>query len=283
MRTRKPSVGAGSARVFGTIVAVYLNMPTDKITVRLKGKNAHPDQLRARELGVLLQDLDDALWGVIETDTAKRYERKEVYISLLAIEDNCVSLTFQANHIYAPVIAGAYKRITTAISQHDYTGIPKVARDKIEDIYSFTKRNHCTAEFLNGTKKTLAKLDPRQPLQLPSPFAAQGLTTIYAEVQRVGGVDPRIVLKLEDGPTLHCDISKELAKLLSKKLYETVSLNGEAQWDDTWNIVSFKVTGFNDQFEDIPITEAFGALSKLIGDHWNNVDPDKEIGEDRNS
>jgi hypothetical protein len=255
-------------------------MAKDQITVRLKGKNTHPDQLSAKELGLLLQSLDDAIWGLVETAPDK-HERREVFISLVDIEDNCVSLRFRASHIYSPVIASAYKRITHAIAKSDYANIPKATRDKISDIYHFTKRNHCTAEFLNGTATPLAKLDPRIPLSLPSDFAAKGSTTVYAEVQRVGGVEPKVALKIDDGQTLHCDLSKDLAKSLSKRLYETVALQGEAHWDISWNIISFKVTGYIDDFEETTISESFGALKGRIGKYWDDVNPDTEIDDIR--
>ncbi|MBL0129277.1 MAG: hypothetical protein IPP83_17935 [Flavobacteriales bacterium] len=254
-------------------------MANDQITVRLKGKNAHPDQVRAKELGLLLIELDNTIWGVVESEPNKKYDRKEVFISLIDIKDNCVSLQFKANHIYAPVITGAYKRITEAIHTRDYTGIPKPAREGIKEIHNFTARNHVTAEFLNGTKKMLAKLDPRLALELPSDTCAKGSTTVYAEIQRVGGVDPKIALKLDDGPTLHCDISKDLAKTLSTRLYEVVALQGEAQWDVDWNITSFKVTGYVDGFEEAPISESFAELKGLIGKYWDDVDPDEAIAD----
>lgn len=266
---------------FGTVLVLYLDVAHDEITIRLKGKSAHPDQVRARELGILLQELDNTIWGVVESEPGKTYNRKEVFISLVNIVDNCVTLRFQANHIYSSVITGAYKRITKAIETKDYTGIPRTSREGIREIYNFTARNHCTAEFLNGSSKPLAKLDPRVELVIPTDNGAKGSTTIYAEIQRVGGVDPKIVLKLSDGPTLHCDIAKDLAKELSKRLYETVALQGEAQWDIDWNITAFKVTGYIDGFAEAPISESFGELKGLIGKYWDDVDPDAEIDDIR--
>lgn len=60
----------------------------------------------------------------------------------------------------------------------------------------------------------------------------------------MGGVEPRVQFKTFSGTTHHADVSKELARQIANKLYQTVKMKAEVRW-----IAS------SDGFEEIKIVD----------------------------
>ena len=54
---------------------------------------------------------------------------------------------------------------------------------------------------------------------------------LFGTVERVGGAEPRVTLRLHSGESIHCEVSGDLAKQLGRTLYERVVLEGTAVWD----------------------------------------------------
>lgn len=86
-----------------------------------------------------------------------------------------------------------------------------------------------------------------------------GTDEIYATVLRVGGKHPTAVLsipgKLRRARAFGVS-SQALAKQLGNKLYDTVKLSANVEWDpDSLEIVDLEVTGMDPGWEDISLAQ----------------------------
>ena len=115
----------------------------------------------------------------------------------------------------------------------------------------------------------------------------RGRTSLIVSVIRVGGEDKRTAtIRLSDGRKLTATVaSQELAKQLGARLYQTIEVNGEAEWSSKDVVVlEFKIDGIGNYSESSsdPV-EALTKLSELSDGFWDSVDPDAYIREARSS
>lgn len=110
---------------------------------------------------------------------------------------------------------------------------------------------------------------------------AQGDTTIYGRLIRVGGVGPRATLLTPDGKHLHVELSESMAVALasSGRLHEDVGIEGGATWRvDTWEILEFRAQRITAYRPDkTNLVETFEALAKAAGDRWEGVDAERFV------
>ena len=77
---------------------------------------------------------------------------------------------------------------------------------------------------------------------LPEEKYVRGETVLYGRVERVGGVEPKVRVRLSEHEAVSCHLSEEMAKHLGKQLYSTVGLQGQATWDaDDLSVIYFRV------------------------------------------
>jgi hypothetical protein len=136
--------------------------------------------------------------------------------------------------------------------------------------------------FMENKSPLRAIIDPAQ--EFPTTSIVRGKTSLFARVERVGGVKPRVLLVFPDGDRRTFDVStRALAKQISGKLYERAVLIGEAKWfSTTRKLAEFRVTdiGSYDERTADP-GAALRSLSDSIGKYWNGVDADEYIREER--
>ena len=108
-----------------------------------------------------------------------------------------------------------------------------------------------------------------------------GLTTLVARIDRIGGVDRPTaqLLLLPDGRRLNAKISsRQLAAELAGDLYKTLSLEGEATWSTAdWRLEEFKITAKGPYSSGIDVADALKQLAVIAGDAWDEIDPDEFI------
>jgi hypothetical protein len=123
---------------------------------------------------------------------------------------------------------------------------------------------------VNGKPKTLATLTP--DFEIPKPGYITGQTTIYGEVVRVGGVEPKVEIKTIAGQTLYCPFELKLASQLGALLYQLIGLDGDARWNtQSFEIEDFRVTGIS-EYRDISLIDAFQSLSAIAGRYYSDID-----------
>jgi hypothetical protein len=108
--------------------------------------------------------------------------------------------------------------------------------------------------------------------RLVEPSVIEGETTLFGEVERVGGAEPKVALRLPDGSSVYCEVTKEQARELGKRLYQPVCVVGTATWRlPTYIIEAFRLHKVTD-YEDTPPSVAISELARVLAPHWADVD-----------
>jgi len=96
----------------------------------------------------------------------------------------------------------------------------------------FARQRRCKTQFWNGTKARPAlELESDFVLDVPRPEYVRGETIVYGKVERVGGVRPRVKVRLSSREVMYGDISEDQARELGKRMYQPAGLRGQATWD----------------------------------------------------
>lgn len=134
----------------------------------------------------------------------------------------------------------------------------------------------------NGRRKVLATITPETTLARRAKLS--GETTIYGQVIRVGGREPRVMVELLSGQTVFCDTNEDIAKKLGSRLYTTVGLFGVAQWDgESLKLEQFTIKDVT-TYEELPLEDVMNQLAKAVGVYYGDVtDVEKYISDIRGS
>src|SRR5262249_1420463 len=114
----------------------------------------------------------------------------------------------------------------------------------------------------------------------PSVRTIKGQTTIWGRLIRIGGKQKSVAkLELPDGSDLYVRVPKNLAIELGSRLYEDVSLEGEATWEaDKGAIIAFsasRVTSYSPHRRSI--VQTFKDLAEASEGRWNDIDPEEFV------
>ena len=245
----------------------------DLIVLRFAGENISPEKVSLRVLSRIFEYVEATLSPVIHRDHPE-LSSEALYLSLVQISEGSSVYAFKPSH---PEYAlPAYQKITKSIAADDYTDIPLESIDVIKDMIGFTKQLNCETHFyqsLNAMEQPLATLLPTTVITVQDSEYIKGETVIYGFVQRVGGTDPRVRLKIPNQRTISCSVNQQLAKEIATRLYDTVGLFGIA----TWNIHNYSLERFEakslTEYRDVPVTQAFRELSEKASHHFDGIDP----------
>lgn len=240
----------------------------ERLSLRLTGENLSPEKVRAGKLAEILQAVEDLIAAVVAQEHAQ-LTRESLVISLLSIEAGSIGLHFDSQ--LPEVVVPAFTRVAASIQNHQLEALPSASFPPFDTLLRFLRQYKAQADFavLNGREETLATLT--HDFTLPRPSYVTGETTLYGEIVRVGGVEPKVEIKTTIGKTLYCPFEKSLAPQLGARLYKVSGLRGQAKWNlATREIEEFLVTDIT-HYEDTPITEAFDQLSELAGKYYEDI------------
>jgi hypothetical protein len=239
------------------------------LELHFSGQDISPDSIRIGEIATILDAFENVLLSIIAQDHPT-LTKDALTIGLHRVNEGSLGLQFTSRlpEVVTPAFHQAAQSIHLGAGDH----LPPNAISDFEKILSFVKRHQAQADFIviNGRAETLATLTP--DYELPKPAFLIGQTTVYGEIVRVGGVEPKVEVKLISGATIYCPFDISLASLLGSLLYKLVGLEGEARWDPrTHEIDDFRVIGVS-PFRDGSVVEAFQSLSNIAGKYYDDVD-----------
>jgi len=242
---------------------------SDILEIHFVGENISPENIRIGEIAVILDAIENVLLSVV----AQEHEgltKENLTIGLHSV--NAGSLGLQFTSKLPEVVTPAFEQVAVSIRNRTIETIPFESIKHFEKILSFIKSHQAQADFIviNGKSKNLATLTA--DFELPKPGFISGETTIYGEIVRVGGVEPKVEVKTISGQTLYCPFEFELASQLGALLYQLVGLDGDARWNtQNFEIEDFRVTGISD-FRNTPLLEAFQSLGEVAGIYYSDLD-----------
>lgn len=238
------------------------------LQLRFVGDHISPESFSAKELGNLLIDIQKSLSAIAGIgDDAD----ETGLISLEKITNESTGLHFYSNRV---AVNDACVRLIKAVDKKDFTALPRSSFEGIKHISKLAKEKKCDAELKNKTASTSAAttLKEKDVLIFPEDVILKDTKDFYGEITRVGGVEPKVQFKTFSGTTHHADISKELARHIANKLYQTVKVKAEVRWiasSDKFeeirivDVEEYKVQSNSGLFDEL--REAMGSYSEKYG------------------
>lgn len=242
------------------------------VEILLTGEGMSPGKVRSKEIAEVIDSVEEMIASMVIHDHPE-LKKESIIIGLKSIRPGSIGLEFSPNLI--ELTLPATRRITKSITENDFGALPSNAINSLRKLSAFTRRYKCNAEFFtqNGSLEALAIITPET--KIPDIYPLSGETTIYGEITRVGGAEPKIQFKTLDNKIIYCSTSREIAKKAGVKLYTKVGLYGLAEWNsESFEIENFNVIDISD-YEEVPLSEAFDELANLIGDSFDSI---KDVG-----
>ena len=242
--------------------------------IELHGPNVSPETVDVRNLCALISQFETALRAALPLDNAVTHS--QALLSLVAVSPGSDRLTF----VPSPAGFAALSIIGAAVAAADFSELPLPAHDACA-VVSKTVVAHDWTLRITG-----AKIGQKQPIEIskhrpvptpPPPTIAEGNTTLYGILIRVGGDSPRATLKPAAGNPITVDLTHDQAKDLGRRLYEEVGLHGDARWNgDTHQLDSFTVRRVL-TYEKTDILAAFQELAEAAEGRWDGIDAAKVV------
>jgi hypothetical protein len=238
------------------------------VEILLTGEGMVPGKIRSKEIAEVIEAVEDMVASMVIRDHPE-LEKETVVVGLKGIHKGSIGLEFASN--LAELTLPATHHIVKSIASNDFSTLPSRSINSLRRLSAFTRRHQCNAEFStqNGKLQELAVLTPET--RIPDIYPLSGETSLYGEVTRVGGAEPRIQFKTLKGQIIYCSTNKTIARKAGTKLYAMVELHGQAEWNsETFEIENFNVTDISDYEQTTPL-EAFEELADLVGDSFDKV------------
>ena len=135
---------------------------------------------------------------------------------------------------FPDVVGAAFKEIAANVASRSFGGLPAKSLRGLRVLADFNKTRNCCTQFWNGettAREPLAEMDIGFERFLPEEHFIRGETVIYGRVERVGGVDLKVRVRLSEHEVVSCRLNEDLARESGAHLYAEVGLRGLATWD----------------------------------------------------
>jgi hypothetical protein len=244
-------------------------MSDTPLSLTIQGNELEPTSLRAREVAALITAFEDAVAAVVARRSPE-IKRETVRISLVAVESGSTVLVFSPN--LAALTVPAVRELAGAIQSNTFFDLPVPAVEALREIVSFVKAKNATATLRVGDsdKEMEAAITPDLNVYVTTELT--GFTTLYGEVLRLGGLDPKVEFKPVNGRVLYCPASKEIVLRLREHLYQQVAAHGLAVWDAlTLEVTRFDIQDF-ESFAAGAASESLTALREQFGSYFDQID-----------
>jgi hypothetical protein len=255
-----------------TSVARTKVKPAKTIFFRLSGESIKPHVFSAREIATIIQNLEEACRSVAKNEKPQ-LDESTLFISLVEIRDESAGLKFVPSY---SEVSAAFILLASSFSNGDFDRIPPRAINNLKEIQKvISHKPGCVGTFFSGRTR-LSTIDKDTEIEIPTTGIIEGETTLYGQIRRVGGSDPKIIFRLHNGDNLSLEVSESTAKSFGPRLYEEVGIKGIARWSYADNkILSFSVEQLIN-FKDTPVSIAFDELRGSIGKYWDEIEDVEE-------
>lgn len=239
------------------------------LEIRFSGGGILPENIRAGELAEILSSIEDMLTALVTKEHPK-LTKDDLLLGLVNIEGGSVHLQFSSQ--LPEITHPAFVKVTKSIKNRDFATLPPATIKSINNISSFVRKKNCEAEFIskNGKAKVLATITP--DVNISPPGFLKGDTTLYGQIIRVGGRNPKAMIETAEGVTVYCDMeNEELARELGERLYMWVNVKGKATWDSlSLHLEDFRIN----EVEDFggSAVQAFEELTQIAGNYFKDIE-----------
>lgn len=238
-------------------------------TIRLTGEDVRPDLLGAGDLAQLLIAAEQTVLSVAREENPD--ESDDIILTLADVKSESVGLQFSSNK--PDTVRRAFYTVVDRVKTNNFQALPGPVLEGLRTLTRFTSDHKGYTQFWNGSaNEPLLELAPDFAVGLPRPDYQRGETVLYGNVERVGGVKPRIKLRVSPNKVIYGDADAEQARTLGTSLYKPAALRGKATWDArTGQIVYFRVTEVL-SYAPTDIRDAFAELREATNGAYDKVE-----------
>ncbi len=201
----------------------------NQLTLRFTGvADLKPQALRAKELADIIENFEAAITAAVVAHDPT-IKREQVAVALIAVNDQSIGLAFAPN--LPELTYPAAFRIAEAFATQRFAGLPAAVLSPLRGLVRFVRQRGCIAEvkIKHGVQTATISITAQTRIEAFTPV--DGETILYGQVIRAGGVDPKVELKPPTGKAIFCSTTEEIAIQLANRLYQQVSVQGCATWD----------------------------------------------------
>lgn len=218
-------------------------MPEDSdkplFTIRLTGEGVRPHLIPASDLAQLLVAAEQTVLAI----AAREYpdQADELIVGLSQVQDQSIGFAFASSHPH--IAQAAYTELVTATTNRLFRSLPGRSLEGLRTLTGFSRQHQGRTQFWNGGgDHPLLDLPPDFAIEVPAPEYQRGETVIYGKIERVGGVRPRVRIRVSARDIVYGDITEEQSRELGGRLYSQAALRGQATWDgQDGSMVYFRV------------------------------------------
>jgi len=242
------------------------------ISVRITDIN--PDDMDIEDLFKMIKAYKNAIMGMV-AQLHPDFDLKTIIFSLISIRDKSTEAVIESN--YLSLVEASSEQINHDIDKKDFSRTPEPTRNALKEIGEVIQGKRCHVEFYPdaNNRKVKAKLTPEiaMKLQPRKAYKINGSTTLFGELITIGGAEPGCKIRLTNGDLFsQIKLGMSLAKELSQRLYETVSLRGIGTWDsNTLELVKFEVKEVL-PYHKIPTGEAIKKIRAANPSAWADIE-----------
>ena len=248
-------------------------MPVDDVqplfTIRITGEGVRPHLIPASDLAELLIAAEQTVLALASREHPEAGD--DLVVGLVKVDDASIGFAFTSNQ---PAVAlSTYEELVAAVENRRFRGLPGRSLEGLRTLTAFSRDHQGRTQFWNGGASTpLLDLPADYAIDVPRPDYQRGETVLYGEVERVGGVRPRVRLRVSQREVVYGDISEEQSRVLGARLYSQAALRGLATWDaNDGSVVYFRVDEILD-YERGSVTDAFKELRRASGDAFDAIE-----------
>lgn len=243
--------------------------PAKTVIFKLEGsKDIKPKAFSAKEIGAIISALEESVKALAKARNPS-LDDEHLKISLVEVRHQSAGFKF---HPSVVEMAKAYIELAQHVEDGSLEKLPLRSLLPLREIQrTIIKKGNCVGAFISGRTR-ISTLDASTNVKLPVDIGIVGETVLYGRIERVGGSEPKIALRLNTGVLLSLDVTEDLAKQFASNLYTNVGLVGEATWSvENSEIVKFRVLGLT-EFEGGRVDVLMNNLRGLVGYFWDEVE-----------
>ena len=248
-------------------------MPVETIpplfTIRLTGDGVRPHLIPASDLAELLVAAEQTVLALAGREHPEAAD--ELIVGLTNIEDASISFGFTSNH--REVALSTYSELVSSVENRLFKSLPGRSLEGLRTLTRFSREHRGHTQFWNGSDTgPLLDLASDYAIDVPAPEYQRGETTLYGKIERVGGVRPRVRLRVSQREVVYGDISEDQSRTLGARLYSDTALRGQATWDaNDGSVVYFRVDEILD-YERGSVTATFEELRAAAGSAFDRIE-----------
>lgn len=231
-----------------------------------------PEDLPLKDLAVLLEGLG----GLLEAFALEQGYEEPLPASLVGVREGSVALEVSVGAVL-PLEEGLFR----PLEEGQYHRLGPKTREKAYLLSKELVKEDRTLK-LERAGKVKPLLGAAHPVPAPTPLlVVEDVLTLYGEVIRLGGVEPKVDLRTPQGE-YHIRAQREDVKALEEEnaLYREIGVRVRARL--AWEEGGWRVLGHPELLEVLPYRpgdpqEAFIGLARLVGEALRGLDPEEHV------